>query len=302
MNREIRISCSRRKLMLLIAGWPLLGAARTAGAQEEMQPPPPGETVQTTLVLREDLQQLRGIRPDRRQWEEAARILQARLALLTGTARLELRADSVLLTVEGPQVDSLRSEYLIRPLRLRLYELKDMLPGRDGRTRFELEQNSSTSEVGAPAQTYSVRERRTGRLIPLSEYLSKCRVIVEPTELSNATVVSADGLPAAVRVELNKKATERLEKVSSGRATLLALLLDDRVVTLQATTPRPKPARRKKDEEEAETAPLVIDLIGPFRAPEEISFLATGLRSGPLPFAMRIASREVQRPVPPAAP
>lgn len=272
----------------------LLGALLISGPASSTQPQPPPQLpdllippagVEFKLIRA----QTSGAVSGNAGWNEAAEALRKRLAILPGKAEVLPDGESLLLTVRDGAPDALQLDHLLRPGRIRLYELKDFATQGGGRARYAFEHRLLVQGGESSRQDVQVKDRRTGRVQELREFLAKQSQIVDNDDIAAEGVKAYTMGPVMVRLELKEKASRRIEKIGKGKPRLLALTLDGEVVSVYtAAPPAPRP---RGDAGRDALQPLVIDLLGPFRAPDEAAYLALALKGGPLPFGLRIATR-----------
>jgi preprotein translocase subunit SecD len=253
-----------------------LVAAASPGAQEQEEP-------QAEIRLAESRGGKKGAASDPKILQA---VLEKRLSILASeNVKIEVRSgDEIVVRLPADTVDERRLKMFSRPGRLTLRHLDDI------RTNLNPGGRYLVDHLVLPDRTETrFQDVRTGKVIPAPEFVRGCPVVLDNDDiLLEGARALGDGVSLVVRVELNKRGTDRLRRFTSKPGRLVAITLDDEIVGMHAVTR--KPAKRKKgtrgDEE-----PGSIDVVGGFATREDAGYLATVFNSGVLTWPLKVVSR-----------
>ena len=248
------------------------------------------------------------LRPgDERVIEE---VLKKRLRILSpdGGSVTVTAPDQILVKATGGKsISDAQLRQFTRPGRLELRHLDDIRTSLNDDARYVVEtihvQNRSVMRF---------RDTRTGRAVPLEEFLKRCPVLASTDDIEPESARLVSGLFVGVRVEFKEKTARRLEAFSATPGRIVAVVLDGEVIALNgASRPvyrpvrgeqRPKETReerqaRKQREKELEEArkreARGLDITGGYASEEEAAYLARVLNSGALPAPLMVVSKSL---------
>ncbi|HEU4753162.1 MAG TPA: hypothetical protein VFU47_08635, partial [Armatimonadota bacterium] len=221
------------------------------------------------------------------QEKQLAEALKERLLLLGPDGRVEVHSlDDIRVRVRSEKVDALQLENLVRIGRLEIRHLDDVQTSLDPDARYLLDVQSIQDADGTHS-SMRFRDRKTGKVVPTPQFLERCPLLAANADLlpGSARAIQGGSL-IAVRIQFNPVASRRLRRFFERPGRLIATALDGEIISLNASTEKPKKGKREKEEDGAEE----VDLLGGFRTPEECNYLALILNSKPLPFPVRVVS------------
>lgn len=138
------------------------------------------------------------------------------------------------------------------------------------------------------------RERDGVKPIPPEEFFRRCPLIAgnEDLEPGGAGVIR-DGALMAVRVQFNKRATERLNRFQGKPGRILAILLDGEIITMNSVTRKIEKPRKKDAPPVQEDELTTIDILGGFGTGDEADYLAAVFNAGPLRVPLKVVSAKI---------
>ena len=236
---------------------------------------------------------------------ELSEALDRRLTILAEQgSTVEVKGvDEIKIRVPLEKLTPAQERLLTRPGHLEFRHLEDVHTNLnpDGKYLIDVLTVQGKSEL-------RFRDRSSGLPADSRKLVAKSPLLFDNNDLApNGAQAVANG--AIVRVKLTEKASKRLESFLKKPGRLVAVVLDDDIVSISAavtTIPaKHKPKDKKKPDEmvvlpgqpevpaQKEEGGGQVDIPGGFSNPEEAAILASTLNAGQLPFPLTIRSRQV---------
>jgi preprotein translocase subunit SecD len=237
---------------------------------------------------------------------ELQAVLKGRLPILSpDKGTVEYHApDDIRVRVKADAVTDTQLKLYRKPGIFELRHLEDVQTGVNPGGRFTLDLLNINGKV-----SMRFRERPEGRVVPIEKVLDASPLIVGNREVVPGSCKVVTGTTSmAVRVRFTEAGAKKLDRFAGEAGRLLAVVVDNEIVAINAVPQRPKSKKKDKAEREAELEAFSqVDVSGGFTSELEANALAVILNAGPLNYPLNvvstklIAGRDASRPVAAAA-
>jgi hypothetical protein len=270
----------------------LLVTGTLAGAQED-PPPKKADGFSTELRLSIDPTRTDVGKISREQERRMEEVLRLRLPIFTttgaGTASVQGPTDiKVRFPAENPT--PLQLNALVRLGRFEIRHLDDLRTSENPRGRYDLNVLTITDQ-GKPRSDLRFFDHRSGRPVPMKEFIERCPVVAGGEDVEVANVVTSGAL-MAVRVQFTQAGTVKLQRFTKKPGRVLGVVLDNEVISISAVvgkaTKKPKGEKGKTEKTVPDEEVSQVDVLGGFQTVEEANYLATVLTAGPLPAPLKV--------------
>jgi preprotein translocase subunit SecD len=285
---------ARLLLVLLSAGIPTgvsalqrrpvrLDPALAKPDRPEKKPAPTGFSTEFRFGIDRTRAEARKLgRADERKLEQ---VLRRRLPIFAANGgEVEVRSlDEILVRapIEEKVADG-QIRMFVRPGVLEVRKLDDLQTSLNGDGRYNIEYR----EVQG-VSSVRFRDRQKARAIPANEFLPRCPLLADNTDIVRDGVKVVGETALFVRVALTQRAAERLAAFHRKVGRLMALSLDGELVGILGSAPELLP---NKKERPAGPGLDTLDLAAGFSTADEAGYLAEVLNAGPLEVPLRLLS------------